>query len=93
MNRQEYAQSLALSALSFIVSDSETAGAFLAQSGLDVGDLRARAGDPELLAAVLDFILAEDARVLAAAGACGAAPEELAAARALLPGGDTPEWT
>lgn len=85
--------SLAHEALAFVISDGETAGAFLAQTGLAVEDLRARIADPELLAAVLDFILAEDFRVLEVARACGTSPKALATARATLPGGDTPEWT
>lgn len=93
MARQDSAWLLARDALAFVLSDGEVAGAFLAQGGLAAEDLRARAGEPEFLAAVLDFVLAEDGRVLDAARACGVSPGAFVAARAALPGGDTPEWT
>jgi len=84
---------LAQDILTLVLSDRDMAGAFLDQSGLAVGNLRARASDPELLAAALDFVLAEDARVLAAARALGVSPAVIVALRAALPGGDTPDWT
>lgn len=93
MSRQESAHTLALQALAFVVSDPETAGGFLAQGGLSPDELAARAGDPDLLAAVMDFLLSEDRLVLDFAAAAGVPPEAVLSARAVLPGGDAPHWT
>jgi len=55
---------LALKALTYLVDSPDDLDSFLAVSGLDPAELRARAGEPEMLTAVLDFLLADDARVL-----------------------------
>ncbi len=80
-------------ALTFLAEDEDLFGAFLGQAGTDADDVRARAADPGFLGFVLDFLLQDDAQVLAFARAAGMAPEEVALARRALPGGDTPEWT
>ncbi len=64
-NRQESAQALALQALGWLAQDADRLGAFMATGGLDLADLRAQAGDPMLLAAVLDFLLADETLLLA----------------------------
>ena len=91
--RRDLAEDVAAAALSWMASDPEVTGAFLAQSGLSVDDLRARLGDPVLMGAVLDFALSRDDWVVAVAAAAGLRPEQVAAARAALPGGDAPHWT
>ena len=93
MNRREAAETLALRALAWVASDEDRLHPFLATSGLGADELGPRAGDPDLLAAVLDFVLAEDARVLALAAELGQPPEAVLRARAALPGGDLPHWT
>lgn len=93
MFRRESAHVLALQALAFVAADEDLLLPFLAQSGLDPAALRARAEDPQLLAGVVDFLLAEDARVLAFAAGAGIRPEALITLRAALPGGDLPHWT
>lgn len=90
---RDAAEELALTALGWIAQDPELIGVFLGQSGIDPTVLRARATDPELLAAVLDFVLLEDARVIAFAAHQGIRPEAVAGARAGLPGGSDPHWT
>lgn len=90
---RESAHILALQALAFVAADEDLLGALLAQTGLSPQDLRRRAGAPELLASVADFLMAEDARVLAFAAAAGVKPEMVARMRAALPGGDAPDWT
>jgi len=54
------AQALALNALTFLATEPENLDRLLAQSGLDIATLRARAGESELLSAVLDFLLANE---------------------------------
>ena len=93
MNKQESAEAIALQALTHLLTDDELLMQFFAASGADAGALRAGAGDPVFLAAVVDFLLAEDARVLGFAAATGHRPEVLIAARQALPGGDLPAWT
>lgn len=93
MNKQESAETLALQALSYLLTDEDLLVQFFAASGADAGALRAGAGDPVFLAAVVDFLLAEDARVLGFAAASGHRPETLIVARQALPGGDLPAWT
>jgi len=59
---------------------------FLALSGLELADLRRRAGDPELLAGVLDFLLADDARLAAFCDTESLDSRQVHAARLALPG-------
>ncbi len=92
-NRQESAQALALQALDWLAQDADRLGAFMAMGGLDPASLRARATDPMLLAAVMDFLLADEAQLLAFCTETGVPPEHPLQARAALPGGDAPFWT
>jgi len=80
------AETLALKALAFLAQSEEDVGRFVTLSGITGSDLRARAGDPEILAAVLDFILTDDGRIAAFCGDAGIDPRELHAARRALPG-------
>ena len=87
------AETLAARALAWMASDADLIGRFLALSGAGPTELRARAAEPEFLGFVLDFLLAEEAALLAFAGAEGVRPELVSRARAALPGGELPEWT
>lgn len=93
MGGRDHAETVALRGLAFMAGSGALLAGFLAESGLGPGDLRGRAADPDLLAAVLDHLLAEDARVTAFCAAEGLTPEVLHRARALLPGGAAPHWT
>jgi hypothetical protein len=87
------AVALAQGALIWLASEPEELSHFIAATGVGMAGMRARGSDPEFLGFVLDFLLGEDARVLAVAGAEGVAPEALVRARAALPGGQVPDWT
>lgn len=78
------AAEIAVKALAFLAADEERIGAFLAQSGADASQIRALAGDPGFLAGVLDFLMAEDAPLLAFCEETGIAPETVRAARHIL---------
>lgn len=93
MDRQQQAQILGLQALAWLATDEDQIGPFLAQSGIGLAELKARADEAEVLAAVLDFLLAEDERVFAFAASADVKPEEIVQARAALPGGEVPDWT
>jgi hypothetical protein len=56
-------------------------------------DIATQAADPDFLAAVLDFYLADENALLDFASQAGVAPEAVAAARRDLPGGILPNWT
>jgi Protein of unknown function (DUF3572) len=92
-NRQEAAEILALQALGWLVAHEELVNAFLGASGLTERDLPRAASRPDTLAAVLDFLLEDETRLLAFCADAGISPENPMAARALLPGGDVPHWT
>lgn len=77
-------ETLALQALAHVVGDERLGPRLLATTGLTAADLRARAGDPETLAAVLDFLLAHEADLVAVAAALAIKPDALAAARRQL---------
>jgi hypothetical protein len=90
---QEAAETLALQALAWILDDQDRAGAILAVTGASPGDLRRGAADPVFLGAVLDFLLADDAHVIAFCTENGLAFDRPLAARAALPGGAAVHWT
>lgn len=87
------AETLAARALAWMAADADLIGRFLALSGAGPAELRARAAEPEFLGFVLDFLLADEAMLLAFAEAEGVRPELVTRARAALPGGALPEWT
>ena len=72
---------LALSALAWTLSDSARADRLLALTGLDAGELRERATDPALLAAVLGFLASYEPDLTACADALDVAPEAFVAAQ------------
>src|SRR5262245_19526633 len=80
-------ETLALRALARIVMSQDLLPRFLALSGLDAAGLKARAGEPQLLGGLLDFILFDEALVLRLAEELEVKPEAFAKARAKLPGG------
>ncbi len=75
------AETLALSALAATLTDERRAQRFLDLSGIDTDDLRRRAAEPSLLAALLRFLEAHEPDLIDVAAAIGAKPEDLVAAR------------
>lgn len=90
---REAAETLGLEALAWLVGQEELIGVFLGATGASEGDLRARAGDPEFLGSVLDFILMDDQWVVQFCDSRGLAYEKVMMARAALPGGEQVHWT
>jgi len=90
---QEFAETLALRALGWIVGNEEILPVFLGASGTSAGELRARAAEPDFLASVLDFLLMDDAWVVAFCNAAGCGYDEPMVARQALPGGAGMHWT
>lgn len=58
---REHAETIALNGLAFLAAQPEEIERFLRNSGLDAAELRSRAADPDVLRAVLEYILAGDA--------------------------------
>jgi Protein of unknown function (DUF3572) len=80
----ERAAALALSALSWTLSEPERAQRLLGLTGLTPEDLRHRLGEPDLLAAVLRFLEAHEPDLLACAEALDIPPGRIPQARADL---------
>ena len=68
---------LGLRALAWTLSEADRAERLLSVTGLDPEDLRARAGEPAVLAAVLAFLEGHEPDLLACAGALDDRPEAL----------------
>jgi hypothetical protein len=92
MNRDR-AETVALQALAFVAGDEQALTGFLRLTGMDLGDVRQAAQDPEMLAGVLDYLMQDEPMLLAFCEAASLRPEEPAFARAHLPGGDLPHYT
>ena len=78
------AQAVGLQALAFVAGDQVLLERFLSLSGLDLAALRDRAESPELLAGVLDFLLANERDLFAFCEYSGLGPEAPARYRHLL---------
>jgi hypothetical protein len=91
--RQESAETVGLQALAWITGNEELLPVFLGASGTSLTDLKARAGEPDFLAAVLDFVTMDDRWVMAFCDSAGIAYEIPLMARQALPGGSLPNWT
>lgn len=77
---------LLLGALAWVCGDDDRAHRFLALTGIDAADLRARATDPAILGAVGQFLADHEPDLLACAEALDLPPATLAAAAGRLTG-------
>lgn len=73
-------ETIALEALGFIAADEAELGRFLGLSGLSLDDLRATAGTPETLRAVMEYVMGHEPTAKAFAESQGYRPEQMAAA-------------
>ncbi|SFR34160.1 Protein of unknown function [Yoonia tamlensis] len=89
----EQAQVIALQALAWLVGNDELCTVFLGATGGSVDDLRARAGDPAFLAAVLEFLTMDDAWVVEFCDSVDLAYDKPLRARYALPGAEAVHWT
>jgi hypothetical protein len=80
---------LALAALAATLGCERRAHRFIDLTGIGTDELRARAGEPALLAALLRFLEAHEPDLVAIAEAIGAKPEDLVEARRQLEEGTT----
>jgi len=84
--RRERAQELAIAALSFLASEPEHLGGFLAATGVGPDQIRQAARDPNFLSGVLDHFSGNEALLIAFAQHAGIDPTEIERARAALGG-------
>ena len=82
----ERAEILALEALQWLAARPDELQAFLNLSGMDVADLRQGAGSPAVSAAVLDFLLGDEAVLLRFCQEGEVDPRKLQSARYALGG-------
>jgi hypothetical protein len=80
------AESLAVSALSFLAADSDRLQRFLSVTGLGPGNLRAAAAGPGFYASVLGYLVADERLLVRFAAEAGFSPEEVVGALAGLEG-------
>jgi hypothetical protein len=78
---------LGLRLLADVVADADLGARFLDLTGLTADDLRARADDPGVLAALIEFFAANEADLVAAAAALAVSPQQIVAAGGFLGGG------
>jgi hypothetical protein len=85
-SRDVYA--LALAALAATLGDDRRAHRFLDLTGIGTEELRARAADPALLAALIRFLEAHEPDLLAVSEELGVTPEVLVQARRKIEDGE-----
>lgn len=90
---REFAETVALRALGWLVGNQELLPVFLGSTGMSIEDLRGSAGEPDVLISVLDFLCLDDAWVLEFSAEGNLPPESLMQAREALPGGARVHWT
>ena len=72
---------VALGALAATLGDARRAQRFLDLTGIDTDELRSRAGDPRLLAALIRFLEAHEPDLVAVSDELGVPPDLLVQAR------------
>ncbi len=90
---QEPAETIGLKALGWLAGNEDLFPVFLGSSGATVEDVKLQAQDSDFLSAVLDFMLMDDAWIMAFSSDTGIPPESVIQARAALPGGRQINWT
>ncbi len=83
---REIAEKLAISALSYLASEPERLGAFLAASGIGPEAIRESAADPAFLSGVLDYVASDEPLLLAVSEHAGVSPETVESAHVALSG-------
>ncbi|MFD3189404.1 DUF3572 domain-containing protein [Sedimentitalea sp. HM32M-2] len=87
------AETLALTALGWLLEHEELLPVFMGSSGTSAADMRDRAADPDFLGSVLDFLLMDEAWLVAFCDARSVPYDHPMQARAALPGGAQFHWT
>ena len=88
---REGAETIGAQALGFLAGEPQRFARFLALTGVDIDEVRANAGSPELLAAVLAHLTSDESLLLTFAAEAHVAPEVVAPALAILQGHSSAE--
>jgi len=91
--QREFADLVAIRALGWLAGNDDLLPVFLGSTGASVDDLRTAAGNPAFLGSILDFLMMDDAWVVAFCDSAGLPYEAPMQARQALPGGDEVNWT
>lgn len=91
--QQDVAETIALQALGWLAANEELLPVFMGATGTGTDDFKGRAGEPEFLCSVLDFLMMDDAWVVEFCDTQGLAYDQLMRARQALPGGAQINWT
>lgn len=78
------AETIAVNALTYIASDSERLGRFLAETGLGPQTLHSAAADRGFLAGILEYLSRDESLILAFAAEAGLDPAHITVARQIL---------
>lgn len=89
----EAAETVGLKALAWLAGNDDLLPVFLGSTGAGIDALRNGAADPAFHAAVLDFLLMDDAWIQAFCDAEELGYSDPMEARAALPGGGAVHWT
>jgi hypothetical protein len=92
-NGRKSAETLAAQAFSWVTGDADRLNAFMNMTGAAPADVVRNITQPAFLGTVLDYILTEDALVMAFCDSVALPYTAVMQARALLPGGETWNWT
>lgn len=90
---RQSAEVLALQVLGWLVANDDLRPVFQGASGASDDAIKTGATDPVFLGSVLDFILMDDAWVVACCDSLGKPYDCLYTARQFLPGGEQVNWT
>ena len=91
--KSDYAETVGLRALAWIVQNDALRDIFLGASGASTDDLRTGATDPAFLGSILEFICMDDAWVVEFCDANELDYTTPMMARQMLPGGEQVHWT
>jgi hypothetical protein len=91
--QQDVAETIAWQALGWLAANEELLPIFMGATGTSTDDLRGRAGEPEYLCSVLDFLMMDDAWVIEFCDTQSLPYDQLMIARQSLPGGAQINWT
>ena len=91
--KQDQAERIAITALAWLANNDDLMPVFLGATGSSADDIRAQATDRAFLVSVLDFLMMDDAWVIAFCDSESMPYETPMRARQAMPGGEQIHWT
>ena len=73
---QEVAEAVAIQALTFIASDPERLGRFLAVTGIGPAEIRAASAEPGFMTGVLEYLISDETLLTTFAAEAGLRPHD-----------------